>query len=441
MAGFTAISDVTSSLRRLLRSHMQSGADVTAAPPDVAIATVGTRVNLYLIQLLESVAYRNMDIPARTVPGTNGRPPLSLELRYMLTIHPEREDQPEAQITAERALGDAMAVLHHFGPRIDTEVIRNAIAGPLGTPVLEAGLRNEFERVKITLARAPLDDLAKIWSALSNVNFRLSALYDVSLVQIEAEDAAPAPAPVETRALAFSIRTRPEILAARLAVPAGQERGEVRLRIGDTLELETAGARGADRVYVRLGALEPIRVEPDLAGIVRIPLPDDVYAPDLDNPVARPIAPADQLQPGLIPVTIETEVLTDIVEGGLGPGVNAPAPRRYASNTAFFQLVPRITAIAPLAAGFAGVMQVSGTRLWRDGSRSQVLLGSAAATVVEPDVGDPWASPTAIAVEVPLAAFDRDLPAPQPGGDAYPVALQIDGARSRDPGFTFTLTP
>jgi hypothetical protein len=87
------------------------------------------------------------------------------------------------------------------------------------------------------------------------------------------------------------------------------------------------------------------------------------------------------------------------------------------------------------------VLQITGTRLWRAGSRTQVLLGSAAANVTVPEIGDPWATPTDTVIEVPLAAYQHALPEPQPGGDAYPVAVQIDGARSRDPGFTFTLTP
>lgn len=441
MAGFAAISEVTSSLTRLLRSHMLSGAEVTSAPPDVTIATAGTRVNLYLIQLLESAAYRNMDVPARTVPGMTGQPPLSLELRYMLTSHPEREDQPEAQIAAERALGDAMSVLHHFGPRIDIETVRNAVVDPPGTPVLEAGLRDEFERLKISLVQAPLEDLSKIWSALSTVNYRHSAIYKVSLVQIENGEPAPIPAPVETRSLGFSIASRPEIRAARLAVAPGQPRGEMRLRIGDTLELETVGARGADRLYVRVGDLDPIRVEPDLAGIVQLVLPDDQYAPDLDNPLPRPIPPAARLQPGVVAIILEAEVLSDGVSGGLGPGANTPGPRRYASNTAFVQVVPSITATAPAAGDFSGMLQITGTRLWRRGARAQVLIGSAAATVTEPEGPDPWAAPTDTVIEVPLDAYRRDLPTPPPAGDTYPVTVQIDGARSRDPGFSFTLMP
>jgi Pvc16 N-terminal domain len=441
MAGFAAISEVTASLTRLLSSHMVSGAEVTSAPPDITIPTAGTRVNLYLIQLLESAAYRNMNIPAQTPPGTNGQPPLSLELRYLLTSHPEREDQPDAQLAAERALGDAMSVLHHYGPRIDTEAVRNASAGTPGTPVLEAGLLDEYERIRISLTRAPLEDLSKVWSALSTTNYRLSTIYNVSLVQIETEEQPPVPAPVETRALSITMTNRPEIQAARLAVAAGQPQGEARLRIGDTLELEISGTHRADRLYARIGHLEPIRVEADLSGVVQLVLPDTQYAPDLDNPLARPIILGDRLQPGVTPITLETELVTEVLSGALGPGVNTTAPRRVISNVAFVQLVPQITAIGPVSGDFAGVLQITGTRLWRAGARAQVLLGAAAARVTLPEAGDPWATPSEAQIEVPLAAFQNDLPPPQPGGDSYRVAVQIDGARSRDPGFIFTLTP
>jgi hypothetical protein len=439
MATFTAVADVTASLLRLLRSHMLSGAEVTSAPPDIDLGATRTRVNLYLIQVRESPCLKNMDIPPRTPRGSPGRPPLSVELRYMLTAHPEREDQVDAQASAERALGDAMSVLHHYGPLIDTATIRNSAAGQVGAPILEASLIEEFERIKISLYPSDLDELTKIWSAFSSVNFRMSAIYHVSVVQIEDREPRRMPAPVETRALAFSIRRRPEIVAARLAVPPGQPQGETRLRIGDALEVEVRGAQ-ADRLYIRIGDLDPIRVVASLAGIVQIPLPDAVYAPDLDNPLPRPIPPEDRLQAGVVEVTLEAEFDTDVIQGGLGPGVNAPAPRRYPSNLAFIQIIPEVTGTVPGAAAFGAVLQVTGTRLWRPGARTQVILGDAAVEVHRPEGGDPWAQPTDIAVEIPLDAYASHLPPPGVGGDPYPVAVQTDGARSRDPGVIFTLT-
>jgi Pvc16 N-terminal domain len=440
MAGFAAIADVTGTLVRLLRSHMLTGAEVTSAPPDVVLGVGGTRINIYLLHLLESAALRNMDIPGRHHPGSPGQPPLSLELRYLMTAHPEREDQLDAQTSAERVLGDAMSVMHHYGPLIDTETVRNAVAGPVGTPILEPSLIEEYERVKITLEPAGLDEITKIWSALSNVNFRLSTIYRVSVVQIVSDVAQTAPAPVETRALSFAIGNRPEILAAHLAVPPGQPRGETRLRIGDTLELR-ARAIGADRLYLRLGDLDPIRVVPDLSGVITIVLPDDQLPPDLDNPLPRPIAADNRLHAGSVQIVLEAEVEADQVAGGLGPGVSGTAPRRYRSNFAFIQLVPRITGIVPVAATLAGILRIDGTRIWRAGARTQVILGDAAIDVRRPAGGDPWADPTDTAVEVPLSAFQDVLPPPSVGGDLYPVAVQSNGARSRDAGFTFNLTP
>lgn len=440
MATFSAFADVTASLVRLLRSHMLSGAEVTSGPPDVALGNAGTRVNLYLIQLRESSSLKNMDIPTRTPRGSPGRPPLSIELRYLMTVHPEREDQQDSQASAERALGDAMSVMHHYGPQIDTATVRNPIAGPVGGPILEPALIEEFERIKISLYPASLDELTKIWSALSTVNYRMSAIYHVSVVQIEDREPRPSPAPVETRALAFSIRRRPEIVAARLAVPPGTPQGDTRLRIGDVLEVEALGVQ-ADRLYLRIGNLEPIRVVASLAGIIQLALPDTDYPPDLDNPLARPIAAEDQLQAGVVQVVLEAEFETEVVQGGLGPGANAPVPQRYRSNIAFIQVIPEVTGTLPAAGAFGSVLQVTGVRLWRPGARAQVILGDAAVEVRRSEAGDPWAQPTDVAVEVPLDAYAAQLPAPGVGGDPYAVAVQVDGARSRDAGVIFTLTP
>jgi hypothetical protein len=440
MAGFTAIADVTRTLVRLLRSHMLSGVEVTAAPPDINLGVAGTRINLYLLHLHESPALRNMDIPPRRHPGTPGHPPLSLEMRYLMTAHPEREDQLDAQTSAERALGDAMSVLHHFGPLIDSQTVRNPAAGVIGAPILEPTLIEEFERVKITLWPAGLDELTKVWSALSTVNFRLSVMYRVSVVQIEGDAPRRFPAPVETRRLAFAIGNRPEIIAAHLAVPPGQPIGETRLRIGDPLEV-VARSTGGSRLYLRLGDLEPIRVVPDLSGIVQIPLPDDQLPADLDNPLPRPIPPADRLRAGVVIILLEAEIDTDAVSGGLGAGVSSTVPRRYQSNFAFIQLVPQVTGTVPAVAGLGDVLRIDGTRLWRPGAKTQVILGDAAVDVRRPTAADPWADPTDTAVEVPLAAFQDSLPPPPVAGDPYPVAVQSDGARSRDAGITFTLTP
>ena len=72
---------------------------------------------------------------------------------------------------------------------------------------------------------------------------------------------------------------------------------------------------------------------------------------------------------------------------------------------------------------------------------AEVILGDAAVRIRPPGPGDPWAAPTPAAVEIPVAEAAALLPAPSPGGDPYPVAVQVDGARSRASGLDFTLGP
>ena len=154
MASHAAIAAVSRTLRTLLLDRMVTGAQVTIAPPDVAVTGLdGARVNLYLFELLENASLKNQEIPGTGHPGAFGRPPLSLNLRYLLTTYSDAEAQPDTDINAQTILGDAMRVLHDFGHRIDTLTITNPAAGWVGDAVLDDELTGEFERVKITLHR------------------------------------------------------------------------------------------------------------------------------------------------------------------------------------------------------------------------------------------------------------------------------------------------
>jgi hypothetical protein len=68
----------------------------------------------------------------------------------------------------------------------------------------------------------------------------------------------------------------------------------------------------------------------------------------------------------------------------------------------------------------------------------EVIVGDVAIPVRAPGPGDTWAAPTPTAVEAPISAAGDLL---EISVVPYPVAVQVDGARSRDPGVTFTLGP
>ncbi len=152
MASHTAIAAVSRTLQTLLLDRMVTGAAITLAPPDVEVTDVnGARVNLYLMQVIENGALKNQEIPGQGHPAAYGHPPLSLDLRYLVTTHSAMENQAGADLNAQTILGDAMRVMNDFGNRIDQLTITNPVAGTPGDPILDPDLAREFERLKIVL--------------------------------------------------------------------------------------------------------------------------------------------------------------------------------------------------------------------------------------------------------------------------------------------------
>lgn len=441
MADHTAIAAVSRTLRTLLLDRMSAVTSVTLAPPDISVAGVpGPRINLYLFQVRQQPELLSQEIPGHGHPASFGRPPLSLVLRYLMTSYSQQEDQPDSDINAQILLGDAMRVFHDFGGRIESQAITRPAVGVVGQPIIEPALQNEFERVKVTMDAAGLEDLVKLWSAIPEANFRRAAVYEASVVQIESRRPHRQATPVEQRRVFVSVARRPFIADAYVTPPAPADpRGEQRVRIAEEITLECEGVNAA-RLYVRLGRLEPIRVPIPANGIIRLITPDNLYPIDLDHPAARPIPPGDQLQPGPLVVQVLAIHETEGVSGALDRGTTALQDMASGSNTVLFQLVPRITGIAPPAGNAAAVLQINGTRLWTPDGPSEVLIRDAAVAIRPPQAGDPWVAPTSTIVQIPVADAAALLPAPPPGGTPHTLAVQVNGARSRD-AVVFTLAP
>lgn len=438
MASHAAIAAVSRTIRTLLLDRMVLPVTVTLAPPDVVVDGVdGPRVNLYLTQLIENAALKNQELPGGAHPAAYGHPPLALNLRYLMTSHSANETQVESDLNAQTLLGDAMRVFNDFGNRIDQLAIVNAAAGPVGDPVLDAVLEDEFERLRIVLHPASIDDITKLWSAVSGVNFRRSVMYEATVVQIVTPAARVRPRPVETRRIHMTVRRRPVVLDAHVTPGPGEPIGEIRARIGDEITIMTEGAL-ADRVYVRLGDLEPIRVASSSDGVIRIILPDDQYPADLDNPAPRPIPAEQRLQPGPLEIRVVLALPVEGVEGELGRGTAIAGMRRYTSNSALLQLCPTVVAVLPASGNAATILRVTGVRLWHPLARSvEVIIGDASiAVTVPPPAG--VVTPTPLAVEIPMSAATELL---EISATPYPVAVQVDGVRSRDAGVDFVLGP
>lgn len=437
MADFTAIAAVSRSIRTLLQDRMQTGAAVTVAPPDQTVTGFdGARVNLYLVQVLENASLKNDQGALRGHPASYGRPPLSLNLRYMLTSHSDAENQTESDITAQEILGDAMQVLHEFGNRID-RLTQITLAPPaLNEPILDPALAQEFERIKITLHPVTLEDVTKIWSALSEENFRRSVIYEVTVVQIFPQEAPRVAPPVEERRVFVSLARRPNIERVFVTPPPGAPESETRVAVGEMITI-VAQNTAADRLYVQFGDLPRMRVPANPSGRIQVAVPDAVLAADFDPVVNQPIDPADRLQPGTLRIRLIAETDTEGVAGGQGPGARIEEPRVFFSNVALMQLVPQVAAVVPAIGPAGTILRVTGTRLWHQNvTEAQIVIGDGAVRIRAPEVAGAWAAPTPTAVEVPVDEAGLAVQ-PQP----YPVAAIVDGARSRATGLTFRLDP
>jgi len=446
MSNFLAIGGVSATLQALLRDRMELPTGMvrtdlqvsisTPQPEDDTQAAEPTRVNLFLYRATENAFLKNQMIPGQGHPSEYGHPPLSLVLHYLLTAYGATDDNGLVNETrAHFLLGSAMRVLWDFPIITDQLTTVNSPA----TQILHVSLRGEFEQVKICLDPLSLEDISKIWTALTRP-YRLSAAYTVSVVQIESRRLRTLPAPVLTRRIHLVVSKRPQITDVyRTPVLPGDPIGDNRAHLLQELTIEGKNFRAA-RTYVKLSTLEPIAIVPVSDSELRIVVPDDTYPADADHPLPRPIPLADQLRPGAVSVEVQTLQPGEVVEGGLDHGVVNTEDRRQNSNQGVFLLAPEVSGTNPtnvtLAAVGATVLIVNGRRLFEAGGpKSVVLVGDVSLPVVNPGPGGAAQSDTS--VRVSLNALTLTTP-PVPASN-YPVRMMVNGVQSMEL-VTFTIT-
>lgn len=183
MSASTAIGMVSVSLRNLLVAKMRLSpvVDVTVLAPDEPSSS--RRINLFLYRIEENNYLANQDSTAG--PGNQLiSPPLSLSLFYLMTVYAPN-DAVNGNVTAQEIMGEAMRVFHQNSP--------------IPRDLLEPGLAGAREDLQL-VCRKQLDpeELSRIWATFSRP-FRLSVLYHVSAVQLDALSDTPQPAPQRVR--------------------------------------------------------------------------------------------------------------------------------------------------------------------------------------------------------------------------------------------------
>jgi hypothetical protein len=394
VAGADAVAAVGLTLQALLADRVQHpSGDGTAVPVNLGApgpdrdpegAIDEPRVNLFLYQVVENGYLKNQEILGRGHPGTYGHPPLSLDLRYLVTVFGSRMGGTFLDETpAHQLLGSAMQVLN------DNALITGALVTrrpPAGRLILDPALRDESEAIKVTLHPLGLEELYNVWTALE-LSYRLSVAYEVSVVQIESTRPRRHPRPVGEpplagpRVVAVPLR-RPQLTSIgvrRAGDPLRLERSVPYVRIGDTLVLHGSRLSGGGLV-VRLGRLEVPPTTVATAGdTIEVDIPDDAL-----------------LAPGT-----HTVAVAAIVPGMPGAAV--------ASGGVPIVLVPQVSGVS--VAGRR--LTVTGTRLLDGAAPAEILVGD---TIVERAAYQ--AGSTDTAVDVLLA---DTLP-------AFPAAARVSGA-------------
>jgi len=414
---YKAIRAVSTTLQNLLSNEMEDlPIAVTLLPPDIAptVAT-GRRINLYLYLVSENGYLKNQEIPGEGHPGAYGNPPLSLNLHYLMTGFSDTEAGDDRDLFSQETLGDGMRVMHDFAI-----ITRDS-------PYLAPELQHEFERIKISLQPASLEEYAKIWTALPTANFRCSVAYSVTVIQIESERPRRLSAPVQTRRIHMLLVNRPEITSVyRTPLLPGDPIGDARAAVGQSLTITGLGFK-ASKTWVKLGDLEPIGVIPISDETVQLTVPDAQYPADFDHPLPRPIPTGALLQPGPQLVQVLVERPGDGVQGGLDDrGTSFVEAVVQSSAQSVFMLVPGITGISPGAGTSATTLTVNGTRLFNPQLKSFVYVNDIA---IEVPLTPP---PTDTQVKVSLAALATAVPPLPPSPPNYPVRIQVNGALSVD---------
>jgi Pvc16 N-terminal domain len=396
MSSYEAVGAVSSTLKQLLTDRIDIPPGVVGPipvtvglPPDEPDLMAGPLVNLFLYRVCENGVLKNQDLPGRGDRGAYGHPPLALDLHYLLTSYGVTKSPAggnlEDEIVAHWLLGSAMRILHDF-PIITPDLETSG-----GVLVLDHALANAHERVKLTLQPISLEDLSKVWTALSRP-FRASAAYEVRVVQIEArlgyEHAQPVgPGPIDGPHVHVLTGQTPTITDAHAA-----GRADALIRAGDTLVLQGDGLLGEQSQVDVAGIAGLGQITSAHADRLTVVIPDDA-----------------RLQPGILELRLSH-----------GVTFGAPPERRaaFTSNTVAFALVPHVHDLTLNGAGT--VATITGNRLLAPGVECLTLIQG-----ITVDASQFAAGSTAAELIVPVpAGIDPTLPAR--------VFVRVNGVQSFD---------
>lgn len=193
MSNSLAIAAVTATLHNLLfqeiREELGNGI-VTTLPLDQARTNrESSQVNIFLYHTSPNVAWRNNQRPNRANQPPVGKPPIGLDLYYLLTVY----GQNDSETKSHRLLGRVMTVLHDHPVLTSTDV-----EAATGVEVPESDLHQQLEQIIISPEHLSFEDMTQLWRGFQ-AQYRISAAYKVSVVLLDSTLPAKVALPVLSR--------------------------------------------------------------------------------------------------------------------------------------------------------------------------------------------------------------------------------------------------
>lgn len=172
MAKYAAISDIGVHIIKLLRESMIP--EPIPNPEMIGLCSPYDKgdyvLGLWLYNIQEIGEYRAVDM-IRQLDGRQNYPPLSLELKYMLTVFSNADILSRA-VDEQRILGRAMQILYD-----------NAIIQPRD---IAASFEENEPSIGISLEPLSQEEKYRIWPDTQKP-YRLSAFYRAEPIQIRSE--------------------------------------------------------------------------------------------------------------------------------------------------------------------------------------------------------------------------------------------------------------
>jgi hypothetical protein len=367
---------------------------VTATPPDHAgTDSSATYLNVFLYQVANNAAFRNMSVPRQLPASATASPPpdippVGLDLDYLITAYGKDNDDTLAHL----ALAAAVSVLAD-NACISPQLIQSAV-NTSGVAVSEIDLYLQKERIRVAPKPLTIEELSKLWT-IFQAKYRISVSYQVSVVLIDGAQPPRDPLPVVSYTTRVTTRTPFSSLAA-IALPNGRPTA----LLGDTVILSGDLDAGSGTLSVLFQS--PLVAAP-LSGTITAQSPGTVKVTIPNDAAAQTAWPA-----GLYVVSVRFTGPTPVGGG---------TPRTHTTSALPLALAPRIVHLSvtppPPQSATSTVMVQCSPQVW-PGQRVFLLVGN-----------HEIAAPTITALTPQLSFPASGVPA-----GTYFVRLRVDGVDS-----------